>query len=148
MVKLCLIQYLNSILMTLKLIYQIKATQGITGLNCIIAHIKWMVSHLDVGLSFSIFATRDTSSHGVLIHHNHMSWVQNDVNQFGLYLLQIITHVHLMNLRLHHSVRKDQHNIALAEFYNLPGPITSSNSYVIIIFQSTFASVQFLFNIR
>ena len=40
MVKLCLIQYLNGILMTLKLIYQIKATQGITGLISIIAHIK------------------------------------------------------------------------------------------------------------
>lgn len=47
-----LIQYLNGILMTLKLIYQIKATQGITGLIYWIAHIKWMVWHLDVGLSF------------------------------------------------------------------------------------------------
>ena len=51
MVKL-MIQYLNGILMTLKLIYQIKATQGITGLIYWIAHIKWMVWHLDVGLSF------------------------------------------------------------------------------------------------
>ena len=32
MLKLSLIQYLNAILMSLKLIYQIKATQGITGL--------------------------------------------------------------------------------------------------------------------
>jgi hypothetical protein len=43
MVKLCLIQYLNGILMTLKLIYQIKATQGITGLIKIRAHIKLRV---------------------------------------------------------------------------------------------------------
>ena len=47
-----LIQYLNGILMTLKLIYQIKATQGITGLIQIRAHIKLRVWHLDVGLSF------------------------------------------------------------------------------------------------
>jgi len=52
MVKLCLIQYLNGILMTLKLIYQIKATQGITGLMKIRAHIKFRVWPLDVGLSF------------------------------------------------------------------------------------------------
>ncbi len=52
MVKLCLIQYLNGILMTLKSIYQIKATQGITGLIKIRAHIKLRVWHLDVGLSF------------------------------------------------------------------------------------------------
>jgi len=47
-----LIQYLNGILMTLKLIYQIKATQGITGLIYWIAHIIINVLHLDVGLSF------------------------------------------------------------------------------------------------
>ena len=52
MVKLCLIQYLNGILMTLKLIYQIKATQGITGFIKIRAHITLRVWHLDVGLSF------------------------------------------------------------------------------------------------
>ena len=52
MVNLCLIQYLNGILMSLKLIYQIKATQGITGLIKIRAHIKLRVWHLDVGLSF------------------------------------------------------------------------------------------------
>ena len=52
MVLLCLIQYLNGILMTFKLIYQIKATQGITGLILIRAHIKLIVWHLDVGLSF------------------------------------------------------------------------------------------------
>ena len=52
MVFLCLIQYLNGILVTLKLIYQIKATQGITGLIKIRAHIKLRVWHLDVGLSF------------------------------------------------------------------------------------------------
>ena len=46
-----LIQYLNGILMTLKLIYQIKATQGITGLIYWIAHIIINVLHLDVGLS-------------------------------------------------------------------------------------------------
>ena len=40
MVKRCLIQYLNGILMTLKLICQIKATEGITGLISIIAHIQ------------------------------------------------------------------------------------------------------------
>ena len=40
MVKLCLMQYLNGILMTLKLICQIKATEGITGLISIIAQIK------------------------------------------------------------------------------------------------------------
>ena len=51
MVKL-MIQYLNGILMTLKLIYQIKATQGITGLIYWIASILHMVWHLDVGLSF------------------------------------------------------------------------------------------------
>jgi hypothetical protein len=52
MVNLCLIQYLNGILMSLKLIYQIKATQGITGLIKIRAHIKFGLWHLDVGLSF------------------------------------------------------------------------------------------------
>ena len=52
MVNLWLIQYLNGILMSLKLIYQIKATQGITGLIQIRAHIKLRVWHLDVGLSF------------------------------------------------------------------------------------------------
>jgi hypothetical protein len=36
-------KYLNGILMTLKLIYQIKATQGITGLIKIRAHIKLRV---------------------------------------------------------------------------------------------------------
>ena len=95
MVKLCLIQYLNGILMTLKLIYQIKATQGITGLNCIIAHIKWMVSHLDVGLSFPL-SVLCRSAHGVLIHLSilppYMSWVKNDVNQFGLYLFSSRPH--------------------------------------------------------
>jgi len=92
MVKLCLIQYLNGILMTLKLIYQIKATQGITGLNCIIAHIKWMVSHLDVGLSFPLLVVW-RSAHGVLIHlPPYMSWVKNDVNQFGLYLFSFRIH--------------------------------------------------------
>jgi hypothetical protein len=40
MVKLCLVQYSNGILMTLKLICQIKATEGITGLISIIAHIQ------------------------------------------------------------------------------------------------------------
>ena len=66
MVKLCLIQYLNGIFMTLKLTYQIKATQGITGLIQIRAHIKLRVWHLDVGLSFqkSVFK----SYVGVLIH--------------------------------------------------------------------------------
>ena len=154
MVKLCFIQYLNGILMTLKLIYQIKATQGITGLNCIIAHIKWMVSHLDVGLSFpkSVLCP---SAHGVLIHFStYMSWVKNDVNQFGLYLFSFSQNISLfyppihitfsMNLRLHHSVRKDQQQIALAEFYNGPGPITLSSlrDYNISI---TTALVQFLF---
>ena len=60
----------------------------------------------------------------------YMSWVKNDVNQFGLYLFSSTTppvpQIHLMNLRLHHSVRKDQQQIALAEFYNGPGPITLS----------------------
>ena len=37
--------------MTLKLIYQIKATQGITGLIKIRAQIKICVWHLDVGLA-------------------------------------------------------------------------------------------------
>ena len=52
--------------MTLKLTYQIKATQGITGLIQIRAHIKLRVWHLDVGLSFqkSVFK----SYVGVLIH--------------------------------------------------------------------------------
>ena len=52
--------------MTLKLIYQIKATQGITGLIKIRAHIKLSVWHLDVGLSFqkSVF----NLTIGVLIH--------------------------------------------------------------------------------
>jgi hypothetical protein len=51
MLKLCLIQYLNGVLVTLKLIYQIKATQGITGLIKIRAQIKFAVWNLDVGLS-------------------------------------------------------------------------------------------------
>jgi hypothetical protein len=54
-----------------------------------------------------------------------MSWVKNDVNQFGLYLFPYAHTALLMNLRLHHSVRKDQQQIALAEFHN-PGPITLS----------------------
>ena len=52
MVKFSLIQYLNGIFMTFKLIYQIKATQGITGLIQMRAHIQLRVWHLDVGLSF------------------------------------------------------------------------------------------------
>jgi hypothetical protein len=40
MVNLCLIQYLNGVLMSLKLIYQIKATQRITGLIKIRAQIS------------------------------------------------------------------------------------------------------------
>ena len=80
-----LIQYLNGILMTLKLIYQIKATQGITGLIYWTAHIIINVLHLDVGLSFpnekqSIWSG---SAHPIT---RYVSWVQNDVNQFGLYL--------------------------------------------------------------
>ena len=92
-----------------------------------------MVSHLDVGLSFPL-SVLCRSAHGVLIHLSilppYMSWVKNDVNQFGLYLFSSTTppvpQIHLMNLRLHHSVRKDQQQIALAEFYNGPGPITLS----------------------
>ena len=52
MVKQSLIQLINGVFMTFKLIYQIKATQGITGLIQIRAHIKFRVWHLDVGLSF------------------------------------------------------------------------------------------------
>lgn len=52
--------------MTLKLIYQIKATQGITGLIKIRAHIKLRVWHLDVGLSFQKSVFKLTV--GVLIH--------------------------------------------------------------------------------
>ena len=44
--------YLNEILRTLKLIYQIKVTQGITGSIKIRVHIKLEVWHLDVGLFF------------------------------------------------------------------------------------------------
>ena len=51
MVK-CLIRYSNNILVTFKLIYNIKATPGITGLILWIAHINTVVLHLDVGLSF------------------------------------------------------------------------------------------------
>jgi len=39
MVKLCLMQYSNGVLVTFKLMCQIKATQRITGLIGIIAHI-------------------------------------------------------------------------------------------------------------
>ena len=43
-----------------------------------------------------------------------MSWVKNDVNQFGLYLShKNITHLFLC------SVRKEQQQIAKAEFYNI-----------------------------
>jgi len=55
MVKLCLIQYLNGVLVTLKLIYQIKATPWITGLYLKKAHILSGLWHLDVGLSFPKF---------------------------------------------------------------------------------------------
>jgi len=51
MVKLCLIQYLNGVLVTLKLM-QIKATERITGLIGKRADIQQIVWHLDVGLSF------------------------------------------------------------------------------------------------
>jgi hypothetical protein len=71
--------------MTLKLIYQIKATQGITGLINIKAHIERMVGHLDVGLSSpkSVDGIIGGSAHPI---RRYMSWVKNDVNQFGLYL--------------------------------------------------------------
>jgi len=39
MVLLCQVQYLNGVLVTLKLMWQIKATQGITGLIGILAQI-------------------------------------------------------------------------------------------------------------
>ena len=45
-----LIQSLIDILVTFILILRIKATQGITGLICWIAHINNMEKHLDVGL--------------------------------------------------------------------------------------------------
>jgi hypothetical protein len=40
MVKLCLVQYSNGVLVTLKLMWQIKATKRITGLIGIIAQIQ------------------------------------------------------------------------------------------------------------
>ena len=92
MVKL-MIQYLNGILMTLKLIYQIKATQGITGLIYWIAHIKWMVWHLDVGLSFpkSVGSLIGGSAHPItsrqVVHAGDEETLRIsmlDVNQFGL----------------------------------------------------------------
>ena len=84
MVK-CVIRYSNNILLIFKLIDKIKATLGITGLILWIAHIKIVVLHLDVGLSFpnekqSIWSG---SAHPIT---RYVSWVQNDVNQFGLYL--------------------------------------------------------------
>jgi len=51
MVKLCLILYWNGVIVTLKLIYQIKATQRITGLLLMRVRIHLWVWHLDVGLS-------------------------------------------------------------------------------------------------
>ena len=81
----CLLRYLNGILMDLKLMYQIKATLGITGSIYYIAHINERFLHLDVGLSFpnENKSTRSGSAHPTT---RYVSWVQNDVNQFGLYL--------------------------------------------------------------
>jgi len=62
-----------------------KSYSRITGFIYWIAHINKMVLHLDVGLSFpngkqSIWSG---SAHPIT---RYVSWVQNDVNQFGLYL--------------------------------------------------------------
>ena len=85
MVFLCLIQYLNGILVTLKLIYQIKATQGITGLIKIRAHIKFASLAPRCRLIFSKICIKiiGGSAHPI---RRYLSWVQNDGNQFGLYL--------------------------------------------------------------
>jgi len=73
------------VLVNLKLIYQIKVTQGITGLIDSKAHIHKMHWHLDVGLSVTNICNRfiSMSAHHII---SYVSWVQNDVNQFGLYL--------------------------------------------------------------
>ena len=80
------IQSLNAIFMILKRSYQIKATQGITGFIFWLAHMKWRVWHLDVGLSCPKYGV---SIIGGSAHPNtrYVSWVQNDVNQFGFYLV-------------------------------------------------------------
>ena len=85
MVKQSLIQLINGVFMTFKLIYQIKATQGITGLIQIRAHIKIRVLAPRCRLIFSKICTKLTggSAHPIT---RYVSWVQNDVNQFGLYL--------------------------------------------------------------
>jgi len=51
------------------------------------AHIDCMVLHLDVGLFQSIKAVSIFEERAHLVS-GYVSWVQNDVNQFGPYLLK------------------------------------------------------------
>ncbi len=72
-----------------------------------------MLWHLDVGLSHTKICIRIPfgSAHPWL---RYVSWVKNDVNQFGRYLLSFSDDETPPLC----SVRKDQLGIALPEFYN------------------------------
>jgi len=77
--------FLFFVLEIFSLTYLIKDTLRITGLMSVGALIELGVWHLDVGSNHS------TSVTGRLFRRAHprtiyASWVQNDVNQFGLYL--------------------------------------------------------------
>jgi len=74
-------------LRTYEFIYLMKDTGRITGLINFIARIDGCVLHLDVGLIYSIKAVWlcEERAHLVCVY---VSWVQNDENQFGPYLLK------------------------------------------------------------
>ena len=116
-----LIQYLNGILMTLKLIYQIKATQGITGLIYWIAHIKWMVWHLDVGLSFpkSVSSLIVGSAHPILSNiFGDISWIILKTH----HMLDISNKSHFKQLKTalssktHHILTKSSFSMQIATY--------------------------------
>ena len=66
-------------------IYQIKGTLGITGLNCV----RVLTTHFILAPRCRLISTsfrttlKGRSAHSLI---RYVSWVQNDVNQFGLYL--------------------------------------------------------------
>ena len=65
---------------------RIKGTPGITGLSCPRVHIDGKVWHLDVGSSHPGGGEAPKGS-AVRRLKWYVSWVQNVVRQFGLYLL-------------------------------------------------------------
>jgi len=66
--------------------HQIKDTLGITELLKISDQSDFLVYHLDVGLTCPLNAK---VQNGSIVHRliSYTSWVKNDVNQFGFYLI-------------------------------------------------------------